>query len=95
MTIWKFPFGLSDIVPIAMPKGAKPLHVEEQHGQACLWALVDESAPTEVREFRVVGTGHPLDDEFLGARHVGTFQASGGAFVWHVFDFCKEPQNAT
>ena len=83
-SIWKFGFQITGRFRLAIPKGAQVLHVEAQHGQACLWALVDPAAETEEREFGIYGTGHPLPDN-LG-RHVGTFLMDSGNMVWHVFE---------
>lgn len=47
--IWKFPVRPDSA--IELPKGATILSVHVQHGQPCLWALVDPSAPKEWRRF--------------------------------------------
>ena len=88
MKIQRFDFAMKGVVSIAMPKGAKVLHIEEQCGRVCLWALVDESAPTEAREFRLVGDGPSLDAECLRAKYVGTLQAPYSAYpvALHLFD---------
>ena len=93
MTIWKFPFEPRDGVVIEMPKGARPLCVAMQHDQPCLWAMVDPTAPTEPREFRLAGTGHDLPDVLRNVRYIGTFQMHGGALVFHLFDpYAQEPR---
>ncbi len=89
-TVWKFPFVPSNIVELPMPRGALVLDVASQGegpsppGTPCLWALVDPSAETEVRRFRVAGTGHPIAEE-LG-RFVGTFGVLAGQASFHVWD---------
>ncbi len=89
MLIRRFDFPFKAVFSVAMPKGAELLHIEEQAGMACLWAFVDDSAPTEYREFRMVGEGPTLGDEFLQAKYVGTLQAPFSPYpvAWHVFDF--------
>lgn len=85
-TIWKFPVKVDDLFELVMPKGARVLSVQNQgiNGPQ-MWAIVDSKAPTERRRFRIFGTGHPMGgDEALD--YVGTFQASGGALVWHLFE---------
>jgi hypothetical protein len=52
--------------------GARRLDVVE------FWALHTDSPPHR-REYRVFGTGHPLD----GGRHVGTVVHP--SLVWHLF----------
>jgi len=86
--IWKFPFEISDTVRIEMPKNAYILHIECQNNIPCMWAIVDPVADTEIRKFRIIGTGHPFtyNPEFLG--FISTFQM--GQFVWHVFKIRRE-----
>jgi hypothetical protein len=67
-----------------MPHGAKLLAVQEQRGEAQLWALVDPGAKTYPRSFRVYGTGHDMPDD--PGQYVGTFQICGCAMVFHVFE---------
>lgn len=68
-----------------MPEGATILHVAVQGGVPCFWALVDPEAPTEPRRFRVVGTGHPIDDVDV-LTFVGTFLLDVEGLVFHVFE---------
>ncbi|KKK62381.1 hypothetical protein LCGC14_3004920 [marine sediment metagenome] len=82
--IWKYTLPLTDYPVVSMQKGARVLSVGVQHGEVQVWALVDPEAPTELRRFRVAGTGHPLEDEIASMRFIGTVQM--GAFVWHIFE---------
>jgi hypothetical protein len=82
--VWKITLQIDGMIEIGMPRGAQALAVQTQHGQPQLWALVDTEAPYETRQFRIAGTGHPID-ESVGA-YVGTFQLHGGALVFHVFE---------
>jgi hypothetical protein len=84
-TIWKFPFGITDVVTLHMPRGARILHAGMQGHTACVWALVDSEAPKVERVFRVVGTGNPLCGDGL-MEHIASFQEP--PFVWHLFE-CK------
>jgi hypothetical protein len=81
-TIWKWKLGPE--TTIDMPHGAKLLAVQDQNGEPHLWALVDPSAKTYPRTFRVYGTGHNMPDE--PGQYVGTVQMQGGAMVVHVFE---------
>lgn len=88
MTIWKYP--LTAASGLRMPQGARLLAVQVQAEDVCLWALVDPEAPMVTRTIRVFGTGHtvrlaPTDT------YIGTFQLSGGALVFHVFDGGEAP----
>lgn len=81
--IFKYPLETTDEQVIRIPRGAVPLCVQVQAGP-CLWALVDDTQPSESRTVRVIGTGHPIPDaDRLG--YVGTYQFHGGALVFHVF----------
>lgn len=66
---------------VQMPVGAQILHVHDQDGGPCIWALVDPDAKKEVRRFFIVGTGHKFDPRW---QYIGT--AHCGGLVWHVFE---------
>lgn len=90
--IWKFPFAVLDLVQIEMPVGSEVLCVQTQSEQPCLWAKVNPFAEKEMRQFRVVGTGHVYDQMDDGI-YIGTFQLFGGSFVGHVFMKSEEGLN--
>lgn len=85
-SIWKYVISLDDEVDLEMPKGAKLLHVAEQRGDVCLWAMVDTSAPNVTRCISVRGTGHPCDESILRAPHIGTVSLHVGGLIFHLFD---------
>lgn len=84
MKIWKYQIEITDTQTIDMPKGAQVLAVQVQHGVPCVWALVDPEATAQPLDIHVLGTGHPVPDGI--GRHLGTFQVSDGALVFHVFE---------
>lgn len=84
-SIYKFSVPIKDDFTLELPKGAKPLAVQVQHGKPMLWVMVDPDEPTETRSFRLAGTGHPLADG-VDYRHVGTFQMEWGALVFHLLE---------
>ncbi|GAH63526.1 unnamed protein product [marine sediment metagenome] len=84
MRIWKWPLQTEGAFELEMPLGATALTVQMQGEQACLWALVEEGRPKEIRRFRMYGTGHPI--LCPPGAYVGTFQLLGGAFVGHLFE---------
>jgi len=100
LTIWKYELELLTHVDIEMPKGAKLLDVQMQgsqenalgflgpvDGKPCLWAMVDSEAETEVRKFRILGTGHYYEDEPVDEyEYIGTFQMGNGELVLHLFE---------
>lgn len=75
--VWKWP--IAD--PMAMPAGARIVHVGQQHGVPTVWALVDPAAPRVARRVEVVGTGY----KFAAGEYVGTVLMPNG-LVWHVVD---------
>lgn len=87
-TIHKFPLKLPSRAPmetqqtIVFPNEPQILDVHIQNDDLFVWAIVDTIGnPTKV-EFRIVGTGWPIDDGELW-RFVGTVH--DGPFVWHIF----------
>lgn len=92
-TIWKYPlpFPPKDMFVLDVPRGARFIRVEVQHGQPCLWAFVpDTDAPKTARNFAVVGTGHPAPEPSDGY-YVGSFHLLDGNFVGHLFTDWPDP----
>lgn len=84
--IWKFPLDASDYQSVTVPKGATFLSARYQHGQICLWALVDDTEPQEEsRDIFIVGTGHPVP-ALAAAVFIDTVLVMDGAIVFHVFE---------
>ena len=83
-TIWKFRLDPSTAYLGAIPVGAKLLTVQEQDGDAVLWALVDPKAQVIRRGIGVYGTGHLMPED--PGVYVGTFQLRAHGLVFHVFD---------
>jgi hypothetical protein len=55
-----------------------------------VFCLVDLEGPMTSREFRVVGTGHPVPE---GYTYRGTAERADGALVWHVMEAERVPPN--
>lgn len=94
--VWKFPLVPGPNV-LQMPKGARVLHVHDQNGVPCLWALVDPDAKVDMRGFLVAGTGQLLSDDieratYHGAAHCRSYVTT---LVWHVFELpaSTDPSN--
>lgn len=85
-TIYKYTLQPGRTV-LDLPAEAKPLTVQMQHGQPCMWVLLDLAQPPVRRIFDVYGTGHGMPAD--PGRYVATFQMEGGALVWHVFEAYK------
>lgn len=84
-TIYKYRIEIHDSIEVMMPQGAKILTVQEQHGMATIWAIVDTDRTDVKRVLQIVGTGHDLTDRIMGD-YIGTFQIDSGNLVFHVFD---------
>ena len=94
MKIWKWTLEVTDRQQLPIPKGAKLLTVQTQHGLPQLWALVDEEAPIVNRNFATYGIGNMMPDGDPG-EYVGTYQIYGGAVVFHVFELLPQPRHAS
>lgn len=83
MTVWKFTLAAMDEQIIEWPTINRPLSIQIQHGQPCLWSLVDPDSPRIRVKLRTFGTGH--EGIPSGMDYVGSYQISGGMLVFHVF----------
>lgn len=86
MKIWKFILEITDAQQVQMPKNAKILSAQLQHGKLCVWALCDEEAELATRKFNVYGTGHKLPENAHIGEFVATFQMAAGSLVFHLFE---------
>lgn len=86
MKVWKFTLNLATWQEVIMPKGATILHVDDQAGSICIWALCDPrpGGPSEIREFWIVGTGRGVPE---ASQYIASVQQD--RFVWHVFETIK------
>ncbi len=82
--VYKFPLGRG---PVQMPKGARILHVAQQAGESCAWAIVDDTAPMVPRRLVTYGTGWTMPAE--PGKYLGTVH--DGPYVWHIFDEGEVP----
>ena len=81
--VFKYPLEVTDRQIIDTFAGWKPLSVQVQGEQVCLWAEVNDEATTACYRVFVHGTGHALHP---GAEvFVGTFQLMEGGLIFHVF----------
>lgn len=85
--VYKYPLLIGETTVVYLPRGCEILDVRAQGVNPCLWALVDSTAETVQRIFRVVATGEPLS--VMGTEqltYVSTFQMLGGQPVFHAFE---------
>jgi len=84
-TIYKYPLeNTSGKYAISMPSEAEILYINAQRNVPCIWAMVDTEKPIETRQFRLYGTGHPVEENDLF--HHGSFFMQEGRFVFHLFE---------
>ena len=83
--IYKYALPIDDYLTIPLPQGAEILKVDMQNNVPWMWALVDPEKPPEMRNFRLVGTGHPIKEENL--KFIDTFQMHEGSLVFHLFEY--------
>jgi len=87
MKIFKYNVAPQKIITIPMPQGAEILSFQVQHGEPCIWALVDEKAIFENRYFKLFGTGHEVyQDMGVVRKFIGTIQLDNGNLVFHLFE---------
>lgn len=82
MKIYKYPLQINDTQTVMIPKGAKLLTVQMQHGSPQLWASVDPNTGLATRRIACAGTGHHTPDGL----YLGTIQMQNGALIFHFFD---------
>lgn len=89
-TIWKVGFPIGDLeLEWDLPRGAVPIHVEEQFGRPTVWYHIpDDEAPQEKRRLVLTGTGKPVPEASEGKllAYVGTSKHQGGHIMLHVFE---------
>ena len=85
-TIHKYLVPIEDKISIELPIGAKILSFQSQHNRPTIWVLVDPNAPKETRNFRIFGTGHPIDPQFSFDEYIGTCLMNETELVWHLFE---------
>lgn len=83
-TIHKFAV-LARPFDLRLPKGAKVLTVQIQHGRPEMWVLLDTNNERERRTFVTLPTGNEIPDD-INLDYIGTFQLDGGSLVFHLFE---------
>jgi len=83
--IWKYPLDMIvDEFILEMPEGAILLSFKVQRGVPTLWALVNPNNKFEKRYFRLVGTGHSIEDDNL--KYIDSVQLDRGNLIFHLFE---------
>jgi len=82
MIIYKYKLGTVVHQVIELPEKFKPLRVEFQGEQLCLWAIVNPLVRKNNYDFYIVGTGWEQND-LDGLDYISTVFENG--LVWHIF----------
>ena len=91
--IHKYPVEINYRFSINLPEDSVILSFQVQHNSAWIWVIVDRDKALERRNFRIFGTGHPLEDKEyeeykdIELNYIGTIQLNG--MVWHLFEDIK------
>ncbi|MGO3895373.1 DUF7352 domain-containing protein [Brevibacterium aurantiacum] len=81
--VFKYPLEVTDRQFIDTFAGWKPLSLQVQGDEVCLWAEVDDESTTARYRVFVHGTGHALHPD--AEVFAGTFQLMNGGLIFHVF----------
>ncbi len=84
-TIFKYKLPITDdVVEIELPKSNLLLSIKAQGNNICMWAMVGSDTPTEKRRFKIMGTGHEIED----ARNLYFLSTviMPNDLVWHIFE---------
>lgn len=82
---FRFSFQASGTFSINMPSGATVLSIQEQNGDAVVWAMVDkDERSTSTKRFSYFGTNCPIEGDALS--YISTLQLYGGGAVFHFFE---------
>jgi len=86
MKIFKYNANITDMQTFEMPAGAQILSAKNQHGELCLWVLVNENEPSMTqRHIEIIGTGNPIPQDMgIDRKFIDTVVIN--PFVWHVFE---------
>lgn len=72
--------------PVHMCPSAKPLYVDFQNNELCLWAEVETSENPVERVFEVYGTGERMyPEENFVREYIGTAITNNDSTVFHVY----------
>lgn len=92
LKIYKYAIEITDSPKVEMPVGAEVISVGVQNHGICIWAIVDpHTNSTELREFQLRGTGHPLDFPSSQMRFIGTVVLYSESLVFHLFESLRPP----
>jgi hypothetical protein len=89
--VFKYEIPIGESFALDLPPKTEILSFQSQRAKLCIWALVDphwtsslRMERSQTRHFRVVGTGHEIEEEII--KYHGTAQQLDGDLIWHLFE---------
>lgn len=70
---------------IDLPYSIEIISVIEQRGEIVVYGIIDTEDVKYPREFRVYGTGHPLDEDIEDFIFLDTVSTEKGILILHIF----------
>lgn len=90
LTVYKYDVPIEDSFRLKLPRTGKFLAFQAQSGRPQIWMLVDPNDDRKLdHEFRLAGTGHPIEEPESDLIYRGTCQMQDGALVWHLFEVIR------
>jgi hypothetical protein len=87
--IWKYKLKVDSVVAVKIPKGSIILSVNAQYNEIVVYVLVQDlefNSETTTVTFRIIGTGHAIDDDIdIDYHFLGTVSLDDGLFMFHIF----------
>lgn len=87
-TIHKYTLEITDVQIIELPSSSTILKIAEQRGVLCMWVELDTNNNSIKRHFRIIGTGHELEQhvfDLIEWSHIDTVLMANG-LVWHIYE---------
>jgi hypothetical protein len=87
LKVYKYDVPIKDSFTLSLPRTGTFLTFQAQRDRPQIWMLVDPDDDRKIDcEFRLAGTGHPIEWPQIDLYYRGTCQMHDGALVWHLFE---------
>ena len=82
-TVWKYTLAPAEEQILELPRGAKPVRVQNQNASMVMYWEVDNEQPKRKQKVFIVGTGQPLPKGDIN--YVDTVMLLQGTLVFHIY----------
>jgi hypothetical protein len=90
LKVFKYEVPIEDRFTLSLPRTGKFLAFQAQRDRPQIWMLVDTRDDRKIDcEFRLAGTGHPIEEPESDLLYRGTCQMREGSLVWHLFEIIR------